>query len=172
LAYKKTHEERASEASHLGYGYDRDLSGDDYAVFVKPGQGAVIAYRGTDPRNIQDLSADAAIALKLQKYHPRFKKAIEASKKAKQKYGSISLTGHSLGGALAEHVNSYTDDTAYTYNPGKSPFMAGLFSQKKRKHNVFEFRNNNDFISSGKPMDTFSTLYGISNNAHGVQQFF
>jgi alpha-beta hydrolase superfamily lysophospholipase len=66
---------------------------------------ALVAYKGTDPTNLVDLDADAAIALGTQRYNPQFRNAITIAHRANEKYGSVYTTGHSLGGIIC--INLY-----------------------------------------------------------------
>ena len=108
------------------YILDNDLSNDDMSVYFNPtSKKAVVAYRGTRPSNISDLSADAAITTNMHSIHPRFKKAAVLAKKASSKYGkeNTRLTGHSLGGSLALYANQQLGEDALettVFNPGHS----------------------------------------------------
>lgn len=100
-----------------------------------PGDGAntlseiVIAFRGTEKFPIADL-VDGSIT------HNHQIKAVHLYEEIKNKYSgqnaSISLTGHSLGGALAlEVVYTYRDDDirAYVFNPS---YQLTLFKKYQR----------------------------------------
>ncbi len=80
----------------------------------------VVAYRGTD--GIRDLtSSDMQLALQ-NDVPEQYKEARAFYKAISDEYGSnITVTGHSLGGALAQLVAAIEGKTAYTYNaPGVS----------------------------------------------------
>jgi hypothetical protein len=107
---------------------DGDLSDDTGVVISKPDGTGVVAFRGTDPRNMYDLAADALV---LSGYHreknshfprTRFARANDLYERAKQHYEVTSLTGHSLGGTLADYVARRHDLEAHVFNPGESPF--------------------------------------------------
>lgn len=79
----------------------------------------VIAYRGTDIKEAADLQNDISIAI--GKTPKQYQDAILFYDEVAKKYGkgNIILTGHSLGGALAQLVGAETGATTVTYNaPG------------------------------------------------------
>ena len=82
-----------------GYDVDEELSNSRTKTYVKDGT-ALVAYKGTDPTNFIDLDADAAIAIGTQRYNPQFKNAVSLAQRAKEKYGVVHTTGHSLGGLI------------------------------------------------------------------------
>lgn len=107
---------------------DSELSDDTGIVISKPDGTGVVAFRGTDPRNAFDIAADALI---LSGYHreknnhlprTRFARANDLYERAKQHYDITTLTGHSLGGTLADYVGRRHDIEAHVFNPGESPF--------------------------------------------------
>lgn len=104
-----------------GYDLVDQLSGDEHVVYRHGGKNhVVISYRGTDPTKAGDLVADAHIAAGTQAMSGRFKRAMETYEKVKKfhKGHDIHLTGHSLGGALANWVSEQTGEHATTFNPG------------------------------------------------------
>lgn len=104
-----------------GYDLVDQLSGDEHVVYRHGGNNrVVIAYRGTDPTKAGDLVADAHIAAGTQAISGRFQRAMETYDKVRRfhKDHDIHLTGHSLGGALANWVSEQTGEHATTFNPG------------------------------------------------------
>ena len=112
---------------------DEALSDDHAVVITRPDGSAVVSYRGTDA--MSDLAPDFQIALG---YHhnpmlqsmgaaasqwagDRFADARSRFGEAKKKHGRATLTGHSLGGALALHAARHHDAKAIVFNPGSSP---------------------------------------------------
>lgn len=121
LAYEKDREKLKKEARKLGYDIDEELSTANHIVFKNRKTGkAVVAYRGTDPTNVDDLLADKDIAGG-KREHRRFNEALHVAKKAQEKYKDIEVTGHSLGGTQALHVYETLGVRARVYNPGSTP---------------------------------------------------
>jgi hypothetical protein len=114
-----------------GYDVDEELSDYKTKTYVKNGT-ALVAYKGTDPTNIVDLDADAAIAIGTQRYNPEFKKAVELGKRAKEKYGVVYTTGHSLGGTKAIESANAISGKAVVFNPG-----TGLFNLDVGEHKTY-----------------------------------
>jgi hypothetical protein len=83
---------------------------------------AVYAFRGTDPKNMGDLSTDAFLAAGLGAVTSRFKNATKSTRAAKKEYGDykFTFTGHSLGSSTAAHVHGKFKDTDYV---GFSPHV-------------------------------------------------
>lgn len=104
-----------------GYRLVDHLSGDEHVVYRNDNdRHTVISYRGTDPTKIGDLVADAHIATGYEGLSPRFRRALETYNKVsnQMKGDNFTLTGHSLGGALANWVSDQTGTHATTFNPG------------------------------------------------------
>ena len=97
-----------SNYQQLGYEVDNELSQLSRTVFYdKSRNKAVIAYKGTDPKHISDLIADAQIFNGMDEYlSGRFRGAEKAYRNTAKKYGkeNAQVTGHSLGGSQAVHV--------------------------------------------------------------------
>lgn len=109
-----------------------------------------VGHRGTYQMQKKDISADLALAVGLEKFHPRFKRARREVHKIEQENPGYQLvhTGHSLGGALAEHTGKKHSEIV-TFNKG-----AGILSLlRKRKPNQTDYINVLDpvsFLSGGQ----------------------
>lgn len=114
-----------------GYAIDTELSGPDRKVYHRQGH-AVIAFKGTTPTNWRDLSVDAAMGINVESLTNRFKKSLEVTDRAIDKYGkeNLFLTGHSLGGSQALHVHRKTGIQGAAYNP----FVSEKTSVELRKN--------------------------------------
>ena len=104
-----------------GYVLDKELSGKRHAVYHhKDKNKSVIAFRGTVVSDMDDLHADTAITTGQQRNHHRFKEAEQIHDQVKNKYqgATIKATGHSLGGALAQHTSRVKGVEAEVFNAG------------------------------------------------------
>jgi len=104
---------------------DGTLSDGSSVVFVdNKDKDVVIAYRGTDPRNVKDLYTDFQIAIGSYKTitPARFQAAMAKYEKVKAKYGgdNIVVTGHSLGSTQSMVVAARTGARGHHFNPGGS----------------------------------------------------
>lgn len=114
-------------------------------------------------------SADVAIALGRRDKHSRFQEAKDVAARAKKKYGNVVLTGHSLGGAMAEEASREHDLEATVFNPGSNPFVR----HKNKPSKVTVIRDKNDIISAGygDPLDFMDGVVGLATDAHGLSNF-
>lgn len=103
------------------------------------GSEAVIAYKGTKGM-ASDLAADAALALWAE---PRqMKDALTlteqwVSRLAASGVNKVTLTGHSLGGAIAQYVGSRTQCRFVTFNaPGMLANTSGLCASPWQSQNL------------------------------------
>lgn len=112
----KTQKEAASMLAPKGYRYDSELSNMTNKVLVDPKGNPVVLHRGS-VRVSDWLANNAALAVGLEKYAPRFKESKRVIEQVKQKYPgtTVTSTGHSLGGALAEKSGA---DRVVTFQKG------------------------------------------------------
>jgi hypothetical protein len=98
----------------------------------------VISYRGTNPLDVADLAADAAIALGWNHMSGRFWEADRTYQAAVKKYGAdnVEVTGHSLGGAEALYVARKYGAGGTVFNPGESPF--GEYAEEQLGESGFD----------------------------------
>ena len=114
-----------------GYTFDPEYSNNNASTIIRPDGTAILAYRGTRPTNLDDLNVDASILAGQHKTdipHPRFVEALNHYNFVKQKYNNVDLTGHSLGGTLADYVGRMNDEKTVVFNPGESPFSVSVIN--------------------------------------------
>ena len=129
-----------------------------------------VAHRGTSKR--KDLSADLAIGLGLEKYHPRFKRARRASAKlARENKGyEIVHTGHSLGGSLAQHAGKSDKRKGKVVTFNKGAGIGSLF--RKRGKNQTDYVNKYDpvsYLSLGQKGGRVLKQGKIKGHAHKLE---
>lgn len=119
-----------------GYVVDNELSFDGIRTYVKDGR-ALVSYKGTNPLDFSDLDADLNIAFGTQRSNSQFRNASIVAKKAKEKYGNVVTTGHSLGGTKAIESANAIGGKAIVFNPG-----TGLFKLDTGDHRVYVKRQD------------------------------
>ena len=129
VGYAKNSKEERKRLHQLGMTKDTSLSQRKDKVYVDKNGKAYIVYRGTNPTDVRDLATDAAIAVGLGRFTPRFKNGKRLARKVKEKYGdqNVAAYGHSLGGALATESGV---DERVTYN--KAVALGGIGKQMRR----------------------------------------
>jgi len=123
--------------------------GETLAYKNEAGKKIYVSHRGTKGLNKSDLSADVAIALGLEKYHPRFKRAKQLQQRLEKENPGYSFitTGHSLGGSLAQYTGkSKKVGKVVTFNKG-----SGLFEPYRQRAS-----KQTDYIHAFDPVSYFS----------------
>lgn len=138
-----------------GYTFDPEYSTNNASTFIRPDGTAIIAYRGTRPTNLDDINTDAAILAGQHRTsgnpHPRFVEAVNHYNFVKSKYDFVDLTGHSLGGTLADYVGRMNNERAVVFNPGESPFSLSVIPAGES--NTIIYRTNTfDIVSFANSM--------------------
>ena len=138
-----------------GYTFDPEYSTDNASTFIRPDGTAILAYRGTRPNNLDDLNTDAAILAgqhRTNMPHPRFVEAVNQYNFVKDKYNNVDLTGHSLGGTLADYVGRMNDEKAVVFNPGESPFSLSVIPVSQTSKTRIYKTNTFDIVSFANSM--------------------
>ena len=162
-----------------GYTFDPEYSTNNASTFIRPDGTAIIAYRGTRPTNFDDLNTDASILAgqhRTDTPHPRFVEAVNHYNYVKAKYNNVDLTGHSLGGTLADYVGRMNDERAVVFNPGESPFSLSVIPASNTSKTRIYRTNTFDVVSFANSMyphaqsirivpqtDSVSTWFGSHN---------
>lgn len=152
IAYKASHEERKAQL-HPHYVYDEELSDDDTVVAhhrYNPNE-SIIAFRGTDPSKLhrakRDIPADIALGVgntNSDRFVQARKKISEFHRKHPGKH--VTLTGHSLGGTIAEELGRERNLDTAVFNPGRQ--LLGKVEQKNSTSNHEVYRHADDLISN------------------------
>jgi len=139
--------ENKAEATLAKFGYtlDKKLSGKEQKVFIDEAGNPNIAFRGS--KTAKDwLISDPLVAVGLQKYDPRFQKAVKLTDKVADKYGKpVNLFGHSLSGNIVEYVGEHTNQEGLIYTMNKAVGLGDI--GKKIPANQIDIRTNNDPVS-------------------------
>lgn len=151
---------------------DPENSNDVGSTIIRPDGSAILAFRGTDPKNPYDLIADAQLATgtdRLLPYYSRLARAEELYNKVKEEYGDVTLTGHSLGGFLADYTARKNDEQAVVFNPGLSPITASIMPvpNPDKKTIVYE-TDQMDLISHSINVPFYSNQVEIRNITQDV----
>lgn len=103
-----------------GYDLSKKYSSPDRAVWVAQDRShAILAFRGTNPKNLRDVGTDALLGAELSGFSSRFQNAENITKQLIKDFGKegVIVTGHSLGGSQALHVSKKYGVYAEAYNP-------------------------------------------------------
>jgi hypothetical protein len=147
--------QRALDTYLDGYSFDPEYSNNNASTFIRPDGTAIIAYRGTRPTNLDDLNTDASILAgqhRTDTPHPRFIEAVNHYNFVKQKYNNVDLTGHSLGGTIADYVGRMHDEKAVVFNPGESPFSLSVIPASNTSKTRIYRTNTFDIVSFANSM--------------------
>ena len=143
LAYNFSQQsyKKANERTNVGdYEYDSSLSNVDTAVVWhnKKNKKTHVSNRGSTSA-YDWLVSDAQIATGTEDRGSRFKRAVDTTKKAHDKYGyNVSTSGHSLGGKTSAYTteklgNEQWYDGGTGFNQGNSSFGRDSMWSKQRR---------------------------------------
>lgn len=153
-AYESDLNDIQDQIKDTDYVLDTSKSGREQKVFVNPGKkNVVVAYRGTKladkSKRFKDLVSDLSIMIGLQRFNRRFSQSQNRFDSVYNKYQDydIETTGHSLGGSLAEYINTNNPDkvtNSITFSRGTGP-MDLIY---KKSNTVYDVSNSYDAISA------------------------
>ncbi|MCM1003008.1 MAG: lipase family protein [Candidatus Gastranaerophilales bacterium] len=126
----------------------------------------VLVYRETDITNISDILKDirSDIAMARSNIPAQATDAIDFHDKVKRENPNmeVTVTGHSLGGSLAEIVSSIRGTTAITFNAYgvRDMFKSGT---KLKEDNVINYINEQDGITMVNGENHIGEIYATPN---------
>lgn len=101
---------------------DPETGFDAYACRVKATGRVIVAFRGTD--ELKDwVKTDIPQPLVLPR---QYRQGYEYAKELKEAYGDVAVTGHSMGGGIAQYAAARLGLEAWTFNPAGLGLAAGL----------------------------------------------
>ena len=141
--------------------YNERVTGLYVSTFIK-NDNIVISFRGTDKNSKRDILNDIIMASNM--LPPQIISAQKYYDKIKNKFPDkeIILTGHSLGGSLAQIIGSQTGDKTVTF----SAYGTGSFvnSQIKTDKNITNYGNIEDPIFTANIKNQIGKTMIISDN--------
>ena len=134
-----------------------------YADVLSDGKNIIIAYRGTDKLFDHDGKNDIDMAK--SKIPAQAIDAIRIYDKVKREHpnSDIVVTGHSLGGSLAEIVSGIRGNLAVTFN---AYGVGDMFRNKNalKENNVINYVNEYDAVSMVNGQNHIGEIYALFND--------
>ena len=172
--YYEGSEKAQQELEEYGYGQfqiDPTLSSNMAVVSESPDE-VVIAYRGTDFSNPNDVLTDFSILMGRHRgghiFFPdmipdRFNRANELYQRVKEKTNKdITLTGHSLGNTLALYVGRQNAENSVGFNAGAS-YNDVLIGKLCKMTGGCDDNKIHTIYTTGKDFISYGNLFGNEN---------
>lgn len=133
---------------------------------TKAGGRKIVAFRGTNPSDVNDIVSDLSLAVGLEANNNRFKNAKKIANNVRKdaikegKDSKITFVGHSLGGSLSEFAGDKKRDTIVTVNKGSGIKQIN----KKIGDKQTDFRSRKDAVSLLSTFNTGGKRRSLQNN--------
>ena len=161
LGYTRDPAKQKRGLKKYGYVFDDELSSRERLVAFNPIKKTLLFVdNGTDPTNLEDITADISLAtagIKNTKRYDMDKKALDsAMNKYKTAPQNIIVAGHSLGGAVTSAI-APKGSQIYTYD--------AAIGKKETRADALNIRTAGDAVSYFAPSDKIVT---IKNTHHAI----
>lgn len=144
-------------------------SGFDASIYVDQNGKAVVAFRGTEFSfsDLNDIETDLQILQRNGYEEEQYSAVREAMDFASNNFSDITVTGHSLGGSLAQYASLYSGANAVTFNSAPITTNSEALSYVVKPAGLYQsgtspFKNNPSNIvnisSANDPMTLLNLL--------------
>ena len=134
-----------------GYKINQELSDSEGLVYETPEGNVEMAFRGTNPKNLEDLKTDARIAFGYEENSPQFQRAEAQVEAVQDFYGKLPdhYSGFSLGGSKSLSLGQKYNTPSTSFNPfvGKNLYKIPANQTTPAEQNIW--RTQNDPVSFG-----------------------
>ena len=143
-----------------------------YACVLKKDKDIIIAYRGTDFPRRNDLGND--LKMPFSKLPAQAKDALELYDRTCKEYPSckVTVTGHSLGGSLAQIVAGIRNACAVTFNAFGTRNVLQNRVERIYSDNIINYCNPDDIFTTSNGLNHIGKCYKINSNDSNVRVHF
>lgn len=168
----QAYQDRNNRRGINNYQYVDNLSSIYEAVFINSNQKIIyIAFRGTKPTDINDLSEDIQIVAQdlgksnFKSISQRIRRGKELIDKLRTSYRDhqIKLTGHSLGGRISNELGRSNNLRSISFNAGGLDIMGNLTDRLRGRDNIEQITSGRDIISLGSILSPYTTIFKNPN---------
>lgn len=138
-----------------------------YACALQKGDEVIIAFRGTDD-NKDKFRSDRQLFFKKMPEQSEEAKAFCQKVMLANKGCKFFVTGHSLGGALAQIVGALFNLCTATFNPAGVSSMLRREPLKSYSDNIINYHTPKDLIKKWMWFDDIGTNYVVDSYSHSI----
>lgn len=140
------------------------------AIALQKDDQIVISFRGTEIKKDDEIDLKNDRIMWIEKKFPpqlecakEFIKTIESNPKLKNK--DITLTGHSLGGSLAQFLSAMYGYKAVAFNPYGIKNILDKYNLKYKEGNIINYCSKGDIITSINSNNHIGKIYEMEPNS-------
>lgn len=168
---------KKSKPDNMDYLYSKDNAKTGFsAVVYRDGNNVVISFRGTDTKPLKeggkDFDDDYTMAKQYlpQQYEDAKALLREIESNPDLRNCNITLTGHSLGGSLAQMLGALYGYKTVTFNAYGTKDILDNYNLKYNDKNIINYSNKQDPITMSNSKNQIGTVYEMES-VDGVKGF-